>query len=437
VPRAVLVTVAAAGLLLSAAAPAAARTIPFGFNDATSPQRLADSRALGASVGRYFLCWCDVEPEPGRYDFAFLDRLNADFAAHDIRPVISVLGTPSWARAECATQPRPCLYPPDDAHLPQWREFFRLLAQRYPHLYGLEVWNEGNLVAFWRPRADAARYARLLKEAYAGVKSADPDLPVVAGSPCLCGGGGKGGLDDVDFLAGMYRAGAKGHFDALSVHDYPTDLPVIANARDKLTAVRKVRARYGDRTPIWLTEAGLSSAVAGSGGHPRLTEPLQARALAALGRTFRQAPDIGLATFFRFADITGGFTTWEDGLGIAERADGSRKPAGAALAEAMREGVYTRPARVRVTASTRRVEVGRPVVFRVRGRLPKPQGPRLFLWDVGGGGFFGDTGARPIRSRVWKRPGRYRVGVRAGDQLDAGEGFTTVVVTPRRSRSSR
>jgi len=79
------------------------------------------------------------------------------------------------------------------------------------------------------------------------------------------------------------------------------------------------------------------------------------------------------------------------------------------------------------------VAVLKPTTRLKSGRLPAPQGPRLFLWDVGGGGFFGNTGARPVRSRKWKRPGRYRVGVRAGDQLDAGEGFTTVVVTPRRS----
>jgi hypothetical protein len=194
-----------------------------------------------------------------------------------------------------------------------------------------------------------------------------------------------------------------------------------------------VRARHGDRTPMWITEAGLSSARGGTGGHPRLSEALQARALADLGRTFRESPDIAVAIFFRFTDITGGFTTWEDGLGIAEHADGSPKPAGAALAAAMRDpGVYRRPKAVRVTASAQRVPVGRTVRFRVRGRLPAPHGRRLFLWDVGGGGFFGDTGARPTRTRVWKRPGRYRVGVRAGDELDAGEGFTTVIVTPRR-----
>jgi polysaccharide biosynthesis protein PslG len=435
--RSLFVAVVAAGLLMPAAA--GARTIPFGFNDASTPQRLQDSHALGASVGRFFLCWCDVEPEPARYDLALLDRLYADFLAHGIRPVVDVVGTPTWARAECASRPRPCLYPPAEAELPRWRELFRVLAQRYPDLFGVEVWNEANLAHFWKPRVDAARYVRLLKAAHAGVRRADSDLPVVAGALCLCGGG-KGGLGDVAFLERMYRAGARGSFDALSVHDYPTDLPVIANARDKLAGIRRVRERHGDRgTPLWVTEAGISTAAGGTGGHPRLSEALQARALAALAKTFRQARDVDVAIFFRFADITRGFTTWEDGLGIAERADGSAKPAAAALGAAMRDGrPYRRPGRVRVVASPRRVEVDRPVLFRARG-LPAgpPNGRRVFLWDVGGGGFFADTGARPARSRVWRRPGRYRVGVRAGDELDAGEGFATVVVTPRRSRPRR
>jgi Glycosyl hydrolases family 39 len=433
VPRRLpLALLVAAGLLMAAAAPASARAIPFGFNDASSPQRLERSRELGATVGRFFLCWCDIEPEPGRYDFAFLDALYADFLARGIRPVVDVVGTPTWARAECAMVPRPCLYPPDEAQLPRWREFFRLLAARYPRLYGLEVWNEPHLAHFWKPRAQLGRYVRLVKAAHRGVQEGDPDMPVVVGSLCLCGGG-PGGIGDREFLDGMYRAGARGAFDAIGVHDYPTDLPVVANARDKLDSMRRVRDRHGDHASFWVTEAGLSSAPGGTGGHPRLSETLQARALAALAKTFRQDRDVDVAIFFRFTDITGGFTTWEDGLGIVERADGSPKPAGPALAAALRDPrPYRRPAAVRVVASTRTPVVGQRVHFHVVGYPRHTNGPRLFLWDVGGGGFFGNTGSRPRRSRVWKRPGHYRVGVRAGDRLDAGEGFTTVTVTPRR-----
>ena len=432
--RSPLALLVAAALLMLAAQSAPARTIPFGFNDASSPERLDRSRDLGATVGRFFLCWCDVEPQPGRYDFALLDGIYADFRNRGIRPVVDVVGTPEWARAECATLPRPCLFPPDEAQLPRWRELFELLARRYPRLYGLEVWNEPGLAHFWKPRADVRRYVRLVKAAHAGAREGDPDMPVVVGSLCLCGGG-PGGIGDTDFLEGMYRAGAQGAFDAIAVHDYPTDLPVIANARDKLVAMRRVRDRHGDRrTPFWVTEAGVSSSPGGTGGHPRLSEALQARALAVLAKTFREARDVDVAIFFRFRDITGGFTTWEDGLGIVERADGSPKPAGAAIAAAMRDPrPYRRPPAVRVVASARRVPVGTRVRFHVFGYPRRTSGPRLFLWDVGGGGFFGNTGARPRRTRVWRRPGRYRVGVRAGDQLDAGEGFTTVVVTPRRS----
>ncbi len=414
-------------------APAEARALEFGFNDAASPQRLDRARALGATTGRVFVCWCDLEPAPGEYAFGTLDRIVADFAARRMRPVLNVVGTPSWARAECATLPRPCLYPPDEARVPRWRELFRRLAARYPRLLGVEVWNEPNLTHFWKPRADVARYVRLLRAAHAGARAGNARLPVVAGALCLCGGG-PGGVHDFVFLDRLYRLGAARWFDAIGVHPYPTDLPAIANARDKMAQMRRVRRRWRGREPFWVTEAGLSSAVGGTGGHPRLSEPLQARALAALVKTLRQMPDVPVVILFRYADITGGFTTWEDGLGIVERADGSPKPAGLAVAAALRSRrPYRRPAPVRVVPVPRRVEVGRPVVLRARGFPRRPRhGTRLFAWDVGGGGFWAYTGARPWRVRVWRAPGRYRVGVRAGDELDAGEGFATVVVTPRR-----
>ena len=104
--------------------------------------------------------------------------------------------------------PRPCVYPPDESQVPRWRELFRRLAERYPRFFGLEVWNEAHLTHFWKPRADVRRYVRLLKAAHAGVASAGTRVPVVAGALCLCGGG-PGGIGDVNFLDGMYRAGAR------------------------------------------------------------------------------------------------------------------------------------------------------------------------------------------------------------------------------------
>ncbi|HVE67877.1 MAG TPA: hypothetical protein VNB64_04780, partial [Solirubrobacteraceae bacterium] len=422
-PCVALLAALGATLALSGPASAAPRVIPWGLTDATSPERLDRSRELGATVGRYFVCWCDLEPEPGRFDFGFVDRINADFAARGMRPLPAVVGTPTWARAECASLPRPCLYPPDEVHLPRWRELFRRLAVRYPRLKGIEVWNEPNLAHFWKPRVDAARYVRLLRAAHAGAKAGNRRLPVVAGSMCLCGGG-EGGADDSVFLHRMYATGARGAFDAIGVHPYPTDLPVIANARDKMSSMRRVRARWRDRSPFWVTEAGISSAPGGTGGHPRLSEPLQARALAVLARTFRQMRDVDVAILFRYRDITDGFTTWENGLGIVERADGTPKPAGAAVAAAFRvRAPYRRPRPVRLVVSARRVEVGRRVLLRAVGYPRRvPPGGRLFAWDVAGTGFNAYTGARPTRSRVWRAPGRYRVGVRAGDRLDAGEG---------------
>ena len=418
---------------LAAAAPASARTVPFGFNDATTPHRLDAARSIGATVGRFFVCWCDLEPAPGRYDFHTLDRIHADFRAHGMRAVVDVVGTPTWAARGCAGAPQPCLTPPDESRLGRWRELFRLLALRYPDLYGVEVWNEANLPYFWKPRPDVPRYVRLLRAAYRGAKAGNRRLPVIAGALCLCGGiRGTNSLADFDFLNRMYRAGARGSFDAIGVHDYPTDYPVIANARDKLAGMRRVREHWGDRTPFWVTEAGISTALGGTGGHPRLSEDMQAQALVDLYKTLRQMPDVGVILLFRFADITGGFTTWEDGMGIVERVDGSAKPAGAALAAAVRDPTpYRRPPPVRLSAAARRIRVGQRVAFRVSGWGHDHGGPWV-LWDVGGGGFYLSTGGRPRLEHSWSRPGLRRVGVRAGDELDAGEAFVTIRVLPRR-----
>jgi hypothetical protein len=206
---------------------------------------------------------------------------------------------------------------------------------------------------------------------------------------------------------------------------------VIANARDKMAQMRRVRARWRGREPFWVTEAGISTAVGGTGGHPRLSEPLQAQALTTLYKTLRQMRDVRVVIVFRYSDITAGFTTWEDGLGIVERSDGSPKAAGPALAAALQDPrPYRRRPRVRIVGP-RRVVAGRRVVYRVKG-WTRRYGARWVLWDVGGGGFYKDTHGRPKLNRRWLRARRVRIGVRAGDALDAGEGWITVRVTRRR-----
>ena len=95
-----------------------------------------------------------------------------------------------------------------------------------------EIWNEPNLPAFWKPRPEPARYAALVKAAYAQMKAADTSITVLAGAFSPAGGyhdadcngqpdsSAQATVNPIDFLEIMYANGAKGSFDGLSHHPY-------------------------------------------------------------------------------------------------------------------------------------------------------------------------------------------------------------------------
>ena len=69
-------------------------------------------------------------------------------------------------------------------------------------------------------RFDPAAYARILAGAYRGAKRADPYVTVVSAAPSQRTGGLGGTMEDIDWLNGLYDAGAAASFDALGVHAY-------------------------------------------------------------------------------------------------------------------------------------------------------------------------------------------------------------------------
>ncbi len=83
-----------------------------------------------------------------------------------------------------------------------------------------EVFNEPNLAYEWGGTPDPARYTALLAAARRGVKRADADALVLAAGLAPHTGNAPGTVEDVDFLLGMYAAGARGQFDVLGIHPY-------------------------------------------------------------------------------------------------------------------------------------------------------------------------------------------------------------------------
>ena len=212
---------------------------------------------------RATIAWPNVEPTPGVYYFAHYDQLVAELARHHMDFLPTLLGSPRWVSTGPAGGRRFASYPP--ASPSEFAAFAALCVRRYgprgafwranPRLpyypvRAWQVWNEPNLVEYWRPKTDPAAYVRLLKATYHAIKAADQRAIIVtAGMPFFTA------EKEQAFLTGLFRSGMSGNFDALSVHSYS---PLQAPARLKLA--RTLMNRFGARNAqLWSTELAWAS----------------------------------------------------------------------------------------------------------------------------------------------------------------------------------
>ena len=116
-------------------------------------------------------------------------------------------------------------------------------------------------------------YVALLRVVYPAVKAANPDMVVLAGAlaPNLEPAGSPWAVNDLDYLRGMYAAGAADYFDGLAVHAYGLTFPPEAAPGPELLNFRRVEvvreimvANDDAATPIYVTESGWND-------HPRWT----------------------------------------------------------------------------------------------------------------------------------------------------------------------
>ncbi len=288
---ALLITaIAIAGI---ATAPARAQAPePFhGFNEtAIGSNQLSIGTVLdlaqqgGADSLVFAADWRMVEAQPGAFNWSFTDAVYAASRARGIRPVFTLLYAPRWATGvDCGTDLRECRYPPDAAHDAAWAAFARRVAERYPELAAIQVWNEPNIPLFWKGGINPERYTELLSVAHDAVKGVAPQIPVLGGA--LANDATQGMLDRV-FLERMYAAGARGHMDGISLHPYPADIDLWLFFRT-ITGLRHVRDAHDDSaTRLWFTETGLST----TGGW--FTYNDQAALLKRMYTIARGAPDV-------------------------------------------------------------------------------------------------------------------------------------------------
>lgn len=204
---------------------------------AATIQKSADVNA--AWIRYNAITWAAVESTPGQRNWAALQPIEAEMAVLSSRgahPIITISGTPTWARLD----PTSTCGPIAPTAQPAFAQFMRDLVQRYSgppyNVHYWEIWNEpdGPVVSgnppygCWGDPSDAyyggGRYGDMLKLVYPAVKSADPAAQVVLGGLLLdcdpanplpgttCAAG--------NFLEGMLRNGAGAAFDLVAYHAY-------------------------------------------------------------------------------------------------------------------------------------------------------------------------------------------------------------------------
>jgi polysaccharide biosynthesis protein PslG len=275
------------------------------------------------------LRWSTLEPlGPGQIDghaLAFTDRLVGDAAAAGMRVIFTVASSPCWASLAPAALLRSCVpgtlgeanaWPPRSPA--DYAAVVAYLARRYgSKLAAIEIWNEpdqSNQLYLAGPEK-VERYAAIVRAAYPAIKQADPSLPVLAGS--LVGSNGR-------FLRALYAAGIKGYYDGLAVHFYTL---VLASLRD----IREAQLANGDSRPLWLDEFGWSSCYPRQRiqeEQPCVTAPTQARNLADVIHSLARTPWVAADVVYDLRDSS------HENFGVITAA-GARKPAFAALAQAM------------------------------------------------------------------------------------------------------
>lgn len=242
-------------------------------------QTLAWAEEAGIRWAKQHFRWYEIERTPGEFHWEKYDSIVDQYRARGIE-VVARLDFPAawvepapWVPAE--KRGPPLNTPPADPEV-----FARFVAATVRHFQGrvrfYQIWNEPNLFAEWgfNPEhpANPDEYVALLAAASRAARAADPQAVILTAPLAFTTEGVelRGNMSDLDYLRGMYRAGAAAHFDVLSANAFGMEEPPEAEpAEDRLNfrrleLQRGIMEEAGDRCkPIWAAEYGWNAAPEG------------------------------------------------------------------------------------------------------------------------------------------------------------------------------
>ncbi len=227
------------------------------YDEVALTTTLAEMEQNGLTWLRQPVNWAEVEPTPGQFNWASLDRILTHTPPFEL--IIVLHTTPAWARL-AGTNPTA---PP--THLSDFGHFARQFATRYGQQVDFyQIWHEPNLSAAWGDTfVDPAAYADMLREATLNIRDVDSSSYILTAALAATLEDGPLNLNELTYLDQLYQARAKQWFDIVAIQPYglwtkalDEPNPNQLNFR-RAELVRQVMLRHGDnQTPVWATAFG-------------------------------------------------------------------------------------------------------------------------------------------------------------------------------------
>ena len=163
--------------------------------------------------------WRDIEGSvKGSYDWYRPDFIVDMAEEAGLNLVIRLDQQPFWSVESLPPEQITANQPP--VNYQDFGDFCGAVAERFRgRIAAYQVWNEPNLSREWGERPpDPAQYTELLRVCYEAIKTADPNAIVISAGLAPTGTGPPLAMPDIDYLQGMYGAGAAAYFDALGLN---------------------------------------------------------------------------------------------------------------------------------------------------------------------------------------------------------------------------
>ena len=203
---------------------------------------------LGVVRVRLHAGWAKLEPKPGVWDFAWLDRQVNWLVEHGLEPLLETsYGNPAYPDAGGASLSDGM--PRGDAALAAWDRYVEKLAQRYPQVKDWACWNEPNNIDANTPEIvvdNNIRTARIIRKYV-------PDARI----GMLTLGTNKMNAFTEACLKLFREKNAVSLFTWIIYHDYtPNPDDCFKNCVDDWARIVRT---YAPELKIWMGEAGATS----------------------------------------------------------------------------------------------------------------------------------------------------------------------------------